>query len=328
MFTLKLADNMRKKMFGLLMVGALLCLNGYGQQGINVLYINSYHPGYGSSDSVMAALRTILGGQPGLRLHTVFMDAKRRPDRLSQKADSIFTFFQSLQPAAVIVSDDDAVREVVVPYLKNTQTPVVFCGVNWSAREYDMPSGHITGMLEVVPIRETLRSLLVHYPKAKKLAVLSENSPAEHKNRQLLDTLYRNLGLETTYYLVDEFSAWKEGFQKASQTADLVYLPTNGSIRGWKDTDAKAFVHAHIKVPILTCDDFMMPYAVYGQTKVAREQGQWAAQAVLAILDGTSPAAIAVTHNKQSTRWLNRSLAQKIQFLPDNQFFKLCRTIP
>jgi hypothetical protein len=29
----------------------------------------------------------------------------------------------------------------------------------------------------------------------------------------------------------------------------------------------------NIKIPIVTCDDFMMPFAVFGLTKVAKEQG-------------------------------------------------------
>ncbi len=256
------------------------------------------------------------------------MDAKRQSGQLKQNADSIHTLLSTLRPAAVVVSDDDAVREVVVPYLKKTGTPVVFCGVNWSAEAYGLPVANVTGMLEVVPIRETLRTMLSYYPQARRLAVLSENSPAEEKNRLLLDTLYRNLGLEPTYYLVDSFGTWKEKFKEANATADLLYLPTNGSIRGWQSEAAKRFVADHIRIPVLTCDDFMMPYAVYGQTKVAREQGEWAANALLAILGGTSPAAIPVTRNKQSTRWFNQKLASKIHFSPDLLFIKTCQLLP
>jgi hypothetical protein len=57
-----------------------------------------------------------------------------------------------------------------------------------------------------------------------------------------------------------------------------------------------------------------LPYAVFGRTKVARVQGEWAAASALAILGGASPEAIPVTRNTESRAYLNPALASRVGF--------------
>ena len=49
----------------------------------------------------------------------------------------------------MIASDDNAQKYLVVPYLKGTQVPVIFNGVNWDASAYGFPTSNVTGMIEV-----------------------------------------------------------------------------------------------------------------------------------------------------------------------------------
>jgi ABC-type uncharacterized transport system substrate-binding protein len=107
----------------------------------------------------------------------------------------------------------------------------------------------------------------------------------------------------------------------------MIYLPTNGAIKGWDEPDAKAFVARKIRVPVFTCDDFMMPYAVFGLTKIAREQGEWAAQAALSILGGKSPGQIAITRNSRTEAWINRALARKVGFRPGSELLRRARSL-
>jgi ABC-type uncharacterized transport system substrate-binding protein len=144
--------------------------------------------------------------------------------------------------------------------------------------------------------------------------VLSENSQSERNNRELLDTLYRNLGMEAEYRLVDDFDQWKSAFKELVVSSDLIYLPTNGAIRNWNRKEAIFFVEQNLKVPTITCDDFMMDYCVFGLTKDAKEQGEWAAQTALEILDGKSPSDIPYARNSRFNAFLNRKLAKAIGF--------------
>ena len=282
-----------------------------------VIYVNSYHAGYPSSDDVMAGVTETLAGA-GVRVETLFLDTKRRSSEaeISAAAAGALAEIRRRQPALLIVSDDDAVRMLVVPHFAGGPLPVVFCGVNWSAEHYALPTAHVTGMLEVLPIAETLATVAASYPALRRVVVLSERSAAEESNRAAMTPIFAARGMAAEWRLVSTFDEWKAEFRRANAVADLVVLPTNGAIAGWVDDDAERFVAAEIRRPVVTNDDFMMRYAVFGRVKVAREQGEWAARTALQILRGESPAAIPIARNRQSRALINRSLAAKVGFVP------------
>jgi ABC-type uncharacterized transport system substrate-binding protein len=307
------------------LLGLFGCENG-GRDKANprILYVNSYHDGYGSSDDVMQGIRDTLPEDVALRVF--FMDTKNNPgeDFARQKAQEAKTMIEDWNADLLLVSDDNAVKYLVVPHFKNGPIPVVFCGVNWSCDQYGLPTDHVTGMLEVLPLEESLQTWKEYYPEMKQLVVLSENTTSERSNKELMDPLYKAEGFSVRYALVDTFDQWKEEFKTAQENADLVYLPTNGAIKNFKETEAREFVEQTIKVPSFTCDDFMMPYAVLGLTKVAKEQGEWAAETAMDILQGKDPAEIEVTKNKQTQCYFNPVLAQEIGFTPNEELRANC----
>lgn len=297
-------------------VGILLmycCCNLRANGGGKIYYINSYHKGYPPSDKIMEGMKQAFSGH-SIDLKTFFLDTKMNPElsAVERKTKQVLDEIRRFNPDVIVVSDDAAVANIVVPYLKNAGVPIVFCGVNWSAEGYQLPAATVTGMLEVLPLRENLRLMKTYYPQAKKLTVLSERSLSEEKNTQLLDTLYRSMGFTVQYDLVNTYSEWKIKFKLANEQADIIYLPTNGAIKEWDSSDAKTFVKTHIAKPVITCDDFMMPYCVYGLTKVAEEQGKWAGNSALEILRGKLPSEIPVTKNKETHSYFNAELAVQI----------------
>jgi ABC-type uncharacterized transport system substrate-binding protein len=274
--------------------------------------VNSYHRGYGSSDDVMAGLLDTLESG-GVTVQTAFLDAKNRPGDLATRAARVVEAIRTSEPNVLVVSDDAAVQHVVVPHFRDGPLPVIFCGVNWSAAAYGLPTPHVTGMVEVVPILETLEVVRGVQPDVRRLFVLSEATLSERSNREHLDPLFRGAGWEVEWAFVPDYASWKDAFVRA-QEDDVVYLPTNGAIAGWDDADAAAFVEEEIRRPVVTCDDFMMPYAVFGATKVAREQGEWAGRSALAILAGTPPGDIPLARNSQTRSLLNADLASRVGF--------------
>jgi ABC-type uncharacterized transport system substrate-binding protein len=293
-----------------------------------VFYVNSYHAGYGSSDAVMSGIRDTLG--PRVELQSFFLDAKQhpQPEEIKRKTEEALAAIRAFRPDLLIASDDDAVKHLVVPHFKDGPLPVVFCGVNWSCEPYGLPTPYVTGMLEVVPIEEAIRTMQRHYSDLRRLTILSEDTTSERRNSEILDSLYRRLGLQPHYALVQDFESWKDEFVKANNQSDLIYLPTNGAVRGWDNALAARWVLQHIRKPVITCDDFMMPYAVLGLTKVAREQGEWTAQRALEILSGKAPGSIPVASNRQSQVYLNTALASKIGFVPNPDLRSRCRRYP
>lgn len=289
-----------------------------------ILYINSYHAGYPSSDQVKLAIEDGVK-KSGDNLISVYMDCKRNTSaqygRL--KADSIMQQIVRLKPDGIIVSDDDAVKYLVQPFLVNSSYPIVFCGVNWDCSQYGLPAKNVTGVLEVLPLAELLAIVKKMNPDMKKLAILSENTISEQNNKQLLDTLYHRCGFTPDYFLVDDFEKWKSDFVKLNRQYDIIYMPTNGAIKNWNKEEAKAFVMKHTKKPTITCDDFMMPYCVLGLTKVASEQGQRAIEMMQKILyNDMKPQQIAVERNVLHKAWKNAALSKKAG-LKTTEFDKL-----
>jgi len=293
-----------------------------------VTYINSFHRGHPSSDDIMDG---ILENFPAdsFEIATYFMDTKRNPSKefIENRAAQLFDSIIEIDPDILLVSDDNAIKYLIQPHLQDLTMPVVFCGVNWTDVEYDLPPNKVTGMLEILPVADMLFTMRSYYPSMNKLLFLSENTTTSRKERQLLDTLFSRVGVGVTHELVDDFEDWKITFKNANQNFDIIYLPTHGAIKGWDHDEAVSFINQNIQIPIVTTEDFMMPYAVFGLTKVAKEQGIWVAVTAKKILDGSSLAEFPVTRNKQSTYWLNKSLAEKIGFEPDAVLLSKSRII-
>jgi ABC-type uncharacterized transport system substrate-binding protein len=296
----------------------LLLFSCEGDRNRKVLFVNSYHEGYPSSDDTMEGMKQAFTGK-AVELEIFYMDTKRNPaeTHIKAKVEEVRGRIAEFSPDVIIASDDNAVKYLVARYLDHGEIPVVFCGVNWSADQYRLGK-HVTGMLEVSPLRECIDIFKRQNPGMNRLTVLSENTTSERNNTILLDTLYRNLGFDADYRLVDDFEQWKTAFREVSANTHIIFLPTNGAIRGWDREAAMHFVEEEIRVPVITCDDFMMDYAVFGLTKVFTEQGEWAALTALKILEGTPPASIPVTRNQRFKAYLNRKLAEHLCFeLPE-----------
>lgn len=284
-----------------------------------IVYVNSYHRGHPSSDQIMDAVVESFSAD-SFDLTSFIMDSKRNnsieyiENRSKELSDSIKLF----NPDILILSDDNAVKYLYLPYFKNINIPMVFCGINLSASQYDLPSGKVTGMIEILPLEDALNTMKPYFPYMKNLLVITENTTTSHKEKELLDTMFIRLEINVTYEMVEDFDHWKTAFREGNMEYDMIYVHTNGAIRGWDHEDAISFVNQQIKIPLITCEDFMMPYAVFGQTKVASEHGFWAANTAKKILEGKSPADIPVITNQLSTTWINAGLARKIDFRADS----------
>ena len=287
----------------------------------HILYINSYHEGYGSSDDISRGIHETLEGQD-IDLKVFYMDTKRNmdPDYIEKISQQIADSIKENSPDLIIASDDNAVAYVVSTHLKDLTIPVVYCGVNWTAEQYDLPNSHITGMLEVLPFEQGIELTRSFHPEIQNVYVLSENSNSEQKNIEYIAEICDDMDLSLHYKLVEDFDAWKEGFLEGNKSSDLVYIPTNGAIKDWDKQLAIDFIKDNIQKPVMSCDDFMMPYCVFGLTKVQSEQGVWAAETALKILAGKDPSTIPQAKNKQTQIWFNPTLAEIININPDKEF--------
>ena len=117
------------------------------------LYVGSYHAGYHWNDRIEQGLERSLKGV--CEVHRFYMDTKRNKGApfAEGKAEEAKALIDKLRPDVVIACDDNASKYLVVPHLKGSAVPVVFCGVNWTVEPYGYPFPNVTGMIEVAPVR-------------------------------------------------------------------------------------------------------------------------------------------------------------------------------
>jgi len=309
----------------------LIGLHSCGQQEIEkkkVVYVNSYHRGFPPSDQITEGVFERLPAD-SFEIIAHFMDTKRNPSEeyIKSRAAEILDLINNENPDLLIVSDDNAVKYLVVPNFQDNPMPIVFCGVNWTAEQYDLSGCNITGILELLPVAESILTLKSYYPNMKKLLVLNENTTTSRKTEPLLDTLLSRIGISVVQKLVDDFEGWKSALIEGNGTFDVIYLQTRGAIKNWDHDEALRVIHQHIKVPLVTCEDFMIPYAVFGLTQVSKEQGIWAAETAKRILRGANPTDIPISKNQMSTVWINNRLAKKVDFVPDEALLSKARIV-
>ncbi len=287
-----------------------------------LLYINSYHAGYSWSDDIekglLKALKIKIGPDGScddtnseVMLKIFRMDTKRNGSEefTTRAVLTAKKLIDEWQPDIIVISDDNAARYLVVPYLKDSPIPVVFCGINWSAADYDFPANHITGMVEVNPILDSI-AMLKNYAKGDRLGYIGFKDYTEEKEIEYFSTLlhlsFADGGLVSTY------QQWKQLYLKLQNSVDMIVVLDPSSVKGWNAVDAEAFILDKTRIPTVSTGDNASRYTLLGKVKIAEEQGWWAGGAALKILDGTAVKNIPVTTNQHDKLLLNMKLARKL----------------
>lgn len=298
-------------------LAALLATPAQAQSAKKVLFVNSYHQGYEWSDGEEQGAAKVLRAS-GVEVEFFRMDTKRKGDEKSKREAGLAAkaLIERTKPAAVILADDNAVKYLLQPYFKNAAVPFVFCGVNWDAAPYGLPYKNTTGMLEVA-LTTQLIDKLGEYAKGKRVGFLTVDTETERIEQKAYHDQLKIKFAEERF--VKTFAEFKAGFQELQGKVDLLLLGNYAGIPDWNEAEAKAFVEANTRIPSGAMYDFMMPFAMLGLTKIAEEQGIWAAKATLQILKGAPPASIPIARNKDGQIMLNVKLAAKgnVVFKPE-----------
>jgi len=293
--------------------------------GKKVLWVDSYHEGYEWSDGIGQGIRAVLEGT-GVELKIIHMDTKRNTDDPFCEAVGKQTFqeIQSFQPDVVIASDDNAQKYLVVPYLKGSELPVVFAGVNWNADAYGYPAENITGMIEVELVEQTI-ALVEPYAKGTRIAYVTIDSKTE---RKIADTYNQRFfdGQMKTYWALTQ-QEFKDAFLAAQQESDIVFISNNAGAPDWDEEAMKKFMLSNTTIPTVSINPWMAPYVLADLGKLPEEQGEWAAGAALKILGGTPVSEIAIEQNKKGRLILNLNLAEKLEIVFSPSLLKSAKII-
>lgn len=280
-------------------------------ESATIFFIDSYHEGYEWSDRIIqGVLDGIESEDVELVIHR--MDTKRITNESYLLAEGLRVkkLIDSISPDVVIACDDNASKYVTEPYLKNSDIPIVFCGVNWDASVYGYPWENTTGMIEVNLVQELIRQLSRYTrERSPRVGYLASDTFTERKESDHYKT---QLGIQLTREIfVDSYEEWKNGFLEIQEDVDILIVGTF-VLPDFNNREAEIFVQENTRIPTGTLNDFLMPYALMGYMKNPEEFGFWSAGAALRILNGDNPRDIPLTTNKQSELILNMEIADKL----------------
>jgi hypothetical protein len=289
-----------------------------------VLYVDSYHRGYEWSDAVTEGICKTFGvtldendfvdiSGSEVRLHILRMDTKRNASDSfkEQAALKIKLFIEKWRPDVVITSDDNAFKHIIMPYYRDADLPVVFCGLNWDASIYGAPYKNTTGMIEVALINQLVENLR-RYGKGERIGYLSADVLTSRKEGQSYE---KYCGLKIVERYVSNFEQWKSEFLRLQDEVDILIVGNNAGINDWREQEAEKLILQNTKIPAGTLYPWMMRYSLLGLTKSGQEQGRWAAEAALKILDGTKPSDIKIAKNVESNPFVNLAIAEKLEII-------------
>ena len=163
----------------LLLLNSGLALASEKSQPLRILHVMSFHSPYRWTDGQLAGFKQGLGADVRVEYRVLQMDANRNktPQVKEEKGAEARAIIESWRPDLVYTSDDDAARYVIQPHI-NTNTPMVFSGVNKNPEDYGFNNAkNVTGVLEREHFVETVHLLQNIAPGIRRLAIISDDGP-------------------------------------------------------------------------------------------------------------------------------------------------------
>jgi len=217
------------------------------------------------------------------------------------------------------VSDDIAVKHLVVPYLLGTDTPVVAVGINWDASIYGLPADNVCCQIEIALIDEILVSLR-KYAGGPRLGLLSTDTLTARKNIRYIKE-YFDLEFEQEY-IAGSYSEYQRGFLNLQDEVDMFLVASNVGLPDMDKAAGIRFVTENYRIPSGTWNETFMQHCLIGVLKDPTEVGTWAATTALSILDGTAPADVPAAANERGLLQINMNVADKLGVVFDTAVLK------
>lgn len=279
--------------------------------GMRVLLINSYHEGHEWSDNIQSGARATFE-DTGVEFRVVHMDMKRNSDTEFREAaaQDALNEIETFDPDVVIVTEDNGQTFLVQPHLLDTELPVIFVGVNWDASTYGYPADNVTGMIEVELVSQVIEQLS-QYTDGDRIGYIAIDSSTEQKTVGIYQERFFDGELEVR--LVDTYEAFTAAFLELQEQVDIVLLGSDAGATGeWDADEAAQFFAENTTVPTGGVRTRTTPYALLVLAKDGTEQGEWASQTALQILDGTSVSDIEIVENQRGLMFLNMDIAAQL----------------
>ncbi len=275
-----------------------------------ILYVDSYNANIWSS-TIEKGIRSILKNHKEIELRVFRMKTKSNntEDFKINAGKKAHELIESWKPDLVITSDDNAAKYLIVPYYLDSDLPFVFCGINYDASAYNFPKKNITGMLEVFLLDESL-NLLKNYAAGDRIGLLAANNLSSQKAYEYLKKTSHIKFSDVR--MIETFSELKKNFIDIQKNVDLLCTLDLYSVKNFNLDEMIRFAEKNTRIPSTAAVFTSIRYSLLGTPKFGEEQGEWAANTALDILNGKSPADIPITRNSQGKFYLNINIAKQL----------------
>ena len=262
-------------MLALILFGPSPC--GYAQDVKRILLVQSGHADSPWVKDVSQGVQDALKDSPVL-LERVFMDAFRNPctDWKVKAGRLVEDKISEFKPDAVIAVDDDAQIFVTQKYSGAQKPFFVFCGVNGDLEAYGLPAGNATGSVARPHFEEGVEFIRTLYPKIRKIAVLSDDSPDSMGAYAFL-THEKPAGVHVLgYHIIRDFSTWQERVKHYNVYADALFVYRYNTVKlpGTEESlpsqDVIRWTLNHVDIPVVGFFNFAVED---GMTAAVGESG-------------------------------------------------------
>lgn len=242
-----------------------------------------------------------------------YLDTKKNIKEGPAKARQAYEVFKATQFDGVIAVDDYAQSMYVVKYLRNrVATPVIFSGVNARPETYGYPAGNVSGILERNFIGPSIAMAKQLVPTIETVGFIARNSSSgvAIKN-QVFEEQESYLVKVVDFKLVAKVDQLMTEVDNYRQTADLLFIDaTNGILdQGGKALSNRQVTEIVTKAfgkPVIGANRFHVQYgALCAVIKSGVTQGRVAGDMLLAAMQGTPLADLAIRKNEHGKRLLN-----------------------
>lgn len=269
----------------------------------NILFLNSYHSGYTWSDTIMdGARQTLLAARKDVYIQMEFMDTKRFAD--ARHLEELYQYYRSKFAGItfdVILASDNAAYDFVQRYGDELfpGTPVVFCGVNDVAPREVLHRERTTGVLEEFDMEANLRLMRELFPDRHRLVVIGDQSVTGVAiANQVRAGFTRNaIPMEVEFWAEYTLEDLLARIRLRAADSVFFFIPFYKVIGNsvYSAQDLLRIVWQQTRAPFFSAWNFLLGYGLVGGKLLdGFAHGAQAAQMVLRILDGESPARIPV----------------------------------
>lgn len=259
----------------------------------NVLILNSYHIGYVWTNDITEGISDVLKDQP-LNLVYEYMDTKRYFSEEYEK--DLFLFYKNKYKDTsfdLIISADDNALNFLKEYREQLfrKTPVVFCGVNdFNPSDLDGYSSY-TGINENIEVDTNIALIMKIHPDTKRVIAICDSTTTGRKIRNEIARMACKYSgtLEFSY---KEYASVEEILTDVREAGpdDVILYTTflKDELGNFYENHAvESIISKESRIPLYGTGDHLMNQGIVGGRVVrAYNQGYYAAQTALKILNG------------------------------------------